>query len=101
MPDNKPLSKDGVLDKIGRTLAQCKKMFSNDKILIPDHLFYVAMDEYARQECIEFEIWRERHNYHKDPNGFYCRQPPTAGVKTWFTIEELYSLYISEQEKIK
>jgi hypothetical protein len=54
-----------------------------------------AADEYAKEIAIGFETWRNTYKYESHPNGFYSKENAVAGKQTWFTIDELFTLYLN------
>lgn len=68
-----------------------------------DHeYFHIMQDDisaFAREQSIAFAEWMSKENYQKHANGFYSNEPPVAGKKTWFTLSELFDLFIKTVEK--
>lgn len=53
-----------------------------------------AMDEYAKQDAIEFSKWKDKEGYELHSNGFYYNEPTEAGKQTFFNTPELYQKYL-------
>lgn len=69
---------------------------SISEVLTPKIL--LAMEEYAKQQVLNFNNWKEKNKYVF--NGiYYSNKSPEIGVQTWFNIEELYSLFLKETAK--
>lgn len=64
--------------------------------LTPESAIYKAMDEWRRQEAIDFGKWLEE-NYYLDGGGFYHHDYQN---KTHFTIEELYNEFLQMKTPI-
>jgi hypothetical protein len=64
---------------------------------------FKAMDEYAQQEAIGFEIWKNREGWMFssnplwEPNVRVYFQPNEE--TDWLSLEELYNLYKQSKEK--
>ena len=56
-----------------------------------------AMDEYAKEQIIAFEIWRIKTGYEFQPNGYYSKEHPMPGVQTWFTLDEVFAKFVEYQ----
>lgn len=58
-----------------------------------------AMSLWAQTQAIAFERWKSEQGYIIHDNKFYHNEPPAAGKQTFFTLEELYNLFIQSQVK--
>lgn len=91
--------KEEILDKTGWKYHSSLEAIS-DKI-------YEAMDEYAKQQAVDFSEWKEKY-------AWWCEEYEEDGITKldnilWsnssvipqnITTEELYNLYLTEKNKI-
>jgi hypothetical protein len=53
-----------------------------------------------RKQAIAFVEFGIKNKYTKSPvSGFFSNQPPDAGKQTWFTLQELYELFLQSQQQ--
>lgn len=61
-----------------------------------------AMDEYAKQQAIAFDVWKRENCYTIDPSGeWYIKliiEGDSARTET-VLVDDVYSRFIDEQEK--
>lgn len=60
-------TKEETLSLWGKTVKECRSMFGGDKIVVPDHIFIVSMDE-AYNKAIEDAIGVVKVYNLYDPN---------------------------------
>lgn len=63
-----------------------------------------AMDEYAKQEVVNYDKWRHKQKY-VQYLGFdtptYNKEKPIAGKEVYFSTEQLYELYLQSKQETK
>lgn len=57
-----------------------------------------AMDEYAKQQCVEFAEWLNYEGY-RSCDKVFATWENDADIDIEFTTEELYQLFLTTQSK--